>query len=86
MSYPNWLKALARSNLVKTLGNLVEEFVVACFVLLGAALVHGLLLRTPASDSFRELFTAIHHGTALATYTVVGVRSVLQVGFRELKL
>jgi hypothetical protein len=85
MCYPDWLKALAQSNLAQTLGGLVEEFVVGCFVLLGVTVLHGLLLRTEASDVFIALFGAVHEGTSLGTYTVVCIRSVLRFGLRKLE-
>ena len=85
MSYPKWLEVLVRSDLVKTVSVLVEEFIVAGVILLGVTGIHGLLLRTEASDGFRELFAVVHEGTSLGTLTVTCVRSILLVGFRKLK-
>ena len=84
--HPDWLKALAKSNLAKTLGSLVEEFVVGYCVLLGMTWLHGLLLRTGASDVFIVCFSAVHEGTSLGTYTVVSIRSFLRFSLRKLEL
>ena len=81
---PEWLQALARSDLAQILRNIGEGIIIACAILWGLTLVNGVLLRSTVSDGFREVFIGFHELIAFFTYAWVSVTSLGELVFRTL--
>jgi|GEM_PF-6793442 len=80
---PEWLKALVRSDLAKILRNIGESVIIACAILWGLTLVHGLLLRSTVSDGFRQAFISFHELVTFFTYVWVSITSLGELVLRS---